>query len=229
MKKLYISLAAALLGVASLNARELTFYLGDTPISADETVTFTDYSVEPAGASVEVVMAPKLSLHSDLQNNKINITATCTSGQEVQMCAGGLCQTGAKISKSDISIGTNAKLDLEFEYIGILKKDETIPEVVTEFEAEMSGYTSTYKKFTLVMNPSAGVATLIGDNNSFRAINGGIEYNIAEPSTVELYSITGRKVLSTTLSGEGTMSTSELPRGIYVYTIAGKSGKIYVR
>lgn len=231
MKKLYITLAAALLGVASLQARELTFYLGDDKIAAGEEVIYNEVEKEPiGGGAFEVTIAPKLYLGSDFLSNKIQITANCTSGQDIQMCAGGNCMMGKTVVKTDVKIEANAKLPLEFEYFGELGADEKLPEIITEFEAYDTRYESATKvSFTLVMNRESGALTVIKNNQAFRAIAGGIEYSLEAPATVELYSITGRKVLSAHLDGSGVLSTTSLPKGIYIYTLGDKSGKLYVR
>lgn len=231
MKKLYFTLAAALLGVASLQARELTFYNGDEKIASGEEVTFNEVEKEAiGGGAFEVKIAPKLFLGSDFTSNKIQITAKCTSGQKIQMCAGGACNMGETVVKNDIKVDANSKLPLEFEYLGELEADEVLPEIVTEFEAFDTRYeASTKVSFTLVMNSESGSLTVIKNNQAFRAVAGGIEYSLDAPAAVELYSITGLKVLSAHLDGSGILSTASLPKGIYIYTLGDKSGKLYIR
>ena len=228
MKKLYITLAAALLGVASMQARELAFYMGEEKIATGEEVKFNEIEKEVIPGGFEVTMAPELYLWSDFLSNTIQITAKCTSGQEIQMCAGGDCMKGKEVVKKNIEIKANSKLDLKFDYMAEIE-GETIPEVVTEFEAYDTNYTNTKVSFTLVMNSESGALTVIKNNASFRAVAGGIEYSLDAPAAVELYSITGRKVLSAHLEGNGTLSTASLPKGIYVYTLGDKSGKLYIR
>ncbi len=231
MKKLYITLAAALLGVASLQARELTFYIGDEKIPVGEEISYNEIEKEAiGGGAFEVMIAPKLYLGSDYLSNKIQITADCTSGQTIQMCAGGKCERAAKVVKTDVKIEANAKLPLEFEYAAEIEADEVIPEIITEFEAFDTRYEATTKvSFTLVMNSESGSLTVIKNNQAFRAIAGGIEYSLDAPAAVELYSITGRKVLSAHIDGSGVLSTTSLPKGIYIYTLGDKSGKLYIR
>lgn len=227
MKKLYIALAAALLGTASIQARELTFYLGNQAITNGASVEFTEIEAETIGSNIEVYMKPEIYLMSDIQTS--SVTVSSKSNLPVQMCAGGACVSGTEIVKENVKLDANKKLDIQFHYETVIPATESVPEVVTEFEAVDPRYPDTAKKFTLVMNPSAGVATIISDNDSFRAVAGGIDYSFAAPTAVELYSITGARVLATTLQGNGTLETSNLPKGIYVYTFAGKSGKIYLR
>lgn len=230
MKKLYLTLAAALLSIGSMAARELVFYVGDTPVKPDETVKFTNIEVTPVGGGAsEVIMDPQLSLWTDIYSNTIRLTAKCTSGQSISMCAGGACESNNEITKNGVEVKSNQKLNLQFEYTDMVEADQAVPEVVTEFTAVDVNRPATEKKFTLVMNPSAGVATIITDKANFRAVAGGIQYSFDAPTAVALYSITGQKALATTLNGNGTLSTANLPAGIYVYTLNGKSGKLYIR
>lgn len=227
MKKLYIALAAALLGTASIQARELTFYIGNQAIANGASVEFTEIEAETIGSNIEVYMAPQLYLMADVPMT--SVTVSTKSNLETSICAGSLCVSGTEVVKENIKLDANKKLDLQFHYEAVIPATQSVPEVVTEFEAVDPRYPDTAKKFTLVMNPSAGIATIISDNDSFRAVAGGIDYSFAAPTAVELYSITGARVLATTLQGNGTLETSNLPKGIYVYTFAGKSGKIYLR
>ena len=230
MKKLYVTIMAALLGSSSLAARELVFYMGATPIADKETVQFKDIEISPIGGGrSEVLMEPQLYLFTDIVTSSVKISANCISGQTISMCAGGLCEANASVVKENVSIASNQKLPLEFHYEGYLEAGQEAPQVVTEFEAVDTRHTETLKSFTLVMNPQSGVATVIGTNNSFRAVSGGIEYSFETPTAVEIFNTAGQGVLSDTLSGAGTLSTSGLDAGVYIYSLNGATGKIYIR
>ena len=62
---------------------------------------------------------------------------------------------------------------------------------------------------------------------SFR--NNVLSYNLQPPATLAVYSITGASVINRTVSGNGTVDFSILPRGIYIYTLGGKATKVLVR
>jgi len=230
MKKLYLAMAAALLSIASMSARELTFYLNNTPIANGETVKYelSEDEVQKSGDQTYIECYPNLSLHADLVGS-VDITATCTTGQTIGLCAGGACVKGTEIVKENVSIQGGTKLPLNFDYEAEIAAGENIPQVITEFKALYHGKQSTLKTFTFIINPTAGLATVIADDASFRAVKGGIEYNLDAPAAVALYSITGQKVLTANLNGTGTLSTANLPAGIYVYTLNGHSSKIYLR
>ena len=117
MKKLYFLMAALLVGGIS-QARELTFYFGNDVVEPNSTVVLK-----------EVVMAPPLYVSSDIYTKDLKITATCTSGQEIQLCAGGNCMTGPTVTKEGIKVQPDQKLALDLEYIAQMPVDETAPRV----------------------------------------------------------------------------------------------------
>ncbi|MGN0211150.1 MAG: hypothetical protein ACI391_08580 [Muribaculaceae bacterium] len=227
MKKIYLSMLALLLCFGVAEARKLTFYIGKTAITPGETVSFEDIVVDDYGDYREVTMAPELYLTSDIYSSKINITAKCTSGQSIQMCAGGACAMGETVTKENISIQTNAFLELKFDYIVELEGDEAIPVVVTEFSAVDTAYPETAVTFTLVMGEKGGV-TLIENNADLVAVDGGIQYNVEQPTSLEIVDFQGRKVAEATVNGFGFLPI-DAPAGVYVYTFGENSGKIYIK
>ena len=69
-------------------------------------------------------------------------------------------------------------------------------------------------------------------DNEITSVQGGIKYNLTGASEVNLYDMTGHRVLGTTVSGSGIIPTVQLPAGIYVYSVEGTSrrtGKLFVR
>lgn len=231
MKKLYLLMAGLMLG-SMADARELTFYFGNEVIAPNSTITYNEVETVPAGGMKEVTIAPELYISSDIYTSKLSITATCTSGQEIRMCAGGNCEKGTTVTKSGVKVQPDEKLDLEFEYIETLAENEEVPTITTTIEAQDGDYADTHKSFTIVMNGNASVS-LIENDNRFMPVEGGIAYNLDGQSTVELFNMAGVKVMSVKVNGNGLLSTESLASGIYLYSVdnrAGKmSGKIYIR
>lgn len=230
MKKL-ILLSAAVLAL-SAQARELTFFLGDTEVKPGETLIFNDITKEPAGTGFDVVMAPELYVHSDIVTSNVTITAECTSGQSIQMCCGGDCMAGTTVTKTGLRIGTNDKLALDFEYTDFILADAAIPTVTTTFTAVDPKYPDTQVTMTLEMNKQSGVASVTVSQNTIAAVNGGIKYDVDGHATLCLIDITGRTVLREAVEGSGVLSTSSLPRGLYIYRLTGASnlsGKLQLR
>ena len=236
MKKIYLVAAAALLATAPISARELTFYNGSTAITNGSTIESQAFDVTPIGNNnVEIYFEPDLYLAADYWTNSVNLTAKCVSGHTIQLCtplaAGqtGSCQTGTEVTKQVITISSSAKIALKYEYVVEQSESDAIPVVVTEFSAVDTKYTTVTADFTVVMGSNSGVTSVFANDASFKAVNGGIAYEFAGRTEVALYSLSGEKVLATVLEGQGVLSTSHLPAGIYAYTAGSKSGKVYLR
>lgn len=226
MKHLY-TLLLALLCVGAMSARTLTFYQGNKAITPGSTVYFSDVTIEDVGGGYRsVVMDPKLYLGTDIYSSKIKITARCTSGQEVSMCAGGDCVFATSITKENITVQTGQKLDLMFEYADYnLAPGAEIPTVTVEFEAVDVQHTETLTTFTIVMGPNASALSEIRADKEIVYTPAGLEYNLQAPSTIALYSITGTQVLSVKADGQGTVNTHSLRPGIYLYAVTSRNGR----
>lgn len=229
MKKIYLLAAAALFAAAPLSARVLTFYNGEAPIENGTTIVSNDFEVDALGEMVEVIFEPKLYIGTDIWTNTVQVTAKCISGQEIQLCAGGTCEKGTEVVKTKVTIQPTSKLALQYDYNAFLPANEPIPTVVTEISAVDTKYPDVTASFTITMNASSGVTDIFANDASFKAVAGGIEYDFATLTDVTLYSLSGEKVLETTLEGSGVLSTSHLPKGIYAYKAGAKSGKLYLR
>lgn len=231
MKKFYLLLTALLVaGVAKAN---LTFYLGDTKIEPNSTVTFNEVQKEFVG-SWEVMIAPKIYVESDIFSNKINVNATCTTGQTVQMCYGG-CQVGTSVDKT-VKANANNKVDLEFEFTGVFDNEADIPtDITVHFTAQDGNKLATKLEFDLILNSDKASLTLVESNaKPVRYTSAGLEYNLDGRANVALYDITGRQVLNFAAEGQGTVNTHSLHTGIYLYSVrtasgAKHTGKIYVK
>lgn len=164
MKQIYLFVFMTLLGLTA-RAQELTFYIGDTKIEPKSTIYFNDIKIVEASEGVDYTMAPKLSIASDADAT-VNIKAACTSGQKIQLCAGGLCEMGTTVEKKDISLKAATKQDLQFECIGYtLSDDEKIPVVVTDISARTTDGKGEVS-FTIVMNDPKGGIETVADNET---------------------------------------------------------------
>lgn len=230
MNKIYTTLLALSLA-GSATAMELTFYIGDKAVTNEATEYFSGIEKEDYGDYFEVKMDPKLSLGTDTYSSAIRITAECTSGQSIQMCAGGQCEGGKTVVKDGVRIQAGEKLNLRFDYVGELDNGDPIPTVTTHFEAVVPEYPETRREFVLVMSETgAGVADIDANGGDTVALTQvGLYYNLAAPSDATLYDICGKCVVNTKVSGEGVLSLAGLHKGIYIYRIASKTGKIIVK
>lgn len=227
MKKLYAIMLGLALGL-SAQARELTFYLGDEVIAPASEIEFNDITVEDMGAFSIVTMAPDLYISSDIYTSELNITATCTSGQTVQMCAGGACKSGQVVKKENVKVQAGAKLPLRFDFETELGPGEPIPNVVTLLEAQDGDFEQTHKQFVITMGQKGSVET-IELPAGVRVLDGALAYELSAPARLTLYNAAGACVLDATLDGCGTISTAHLAKGIYVYALGKTTGKIFIK
>ncbi len=232
MKKIYLFLAALLVaGVAHAN---LTFYIGDKKIEPNTTITFSEIQKEFVG-EWDVVMDPNLSIESDIFTNKLSITATCTTGQIIQMCAGGNCEKAQSVKKTGVTARAETKVPLQFEYTGTFASEADIPtNISVHFSAQVGVDETTLVEFDLILNPDGSGLTLVESARPVRYTSAGLEYNLTDRAVVTLYDITGRQVLHANAEGQGTVNTHTLPAGLYIYAIRSangtrQTGKIYVK
>lgn len=225
MKKFYITFLGSLLCL-SAQARELTFWMDGRQIKPGETVECNNVSIIEEDTYKEVTMDPKLSISSDIYTSQLTVTATCTSGQDIRMCAGGSCMGGESVTKKNVKVQANQKLNLEFEYIGELDLEEKIPVVTTVFEAQDGTYAETLVQFVLTMCEEGASVSVIEVADEIRPVAGGLQYSLETPARFELHTVGGACVHSAELSGNGTVSAAP---GLYIYTIGNKTGKVFIK
>ncbi|MDE6484083.1 MAG: hypothetical protein K2L14_01645 [Duncaniella sp.] len=225
MKKLLLILSFMAI-VQYAGAIELSFWLGNQKINPGETIKFNDITVEDYGTWKEVTMKPKIYLQSNIYSSDVRLTATCTSGQEIQVCTNGKCRKGATITVSDFTLQTNQKFDIGFDYIAELDSDEAIPVVVTTIEAEDVTTSGSKVQFVIEMSEKGASITEITTSESLKAVAGGVAFNAEGTAQLYITNILGVNVFNREVSGEGTVA---LPQGLYVYRFGNKTGKIYVK
>ena len=227
MKK-FLLLLAGVSAYMSADAIELTFWMGNQQITPDQTVKFTDIDIVnyDEDGYKEVKMDPKLSISSNIFSSDVKITATCTSGQSIQMCAGGLCRGGVTVTKEGVTVRPNQKLDLGFDYAGEFDLDETIPTVVTVIEAEDVQESDSKVQFIIEMGEAGASVSTIEVNDDFKAVESGVAYSADKDCTLTITTMSGVNVYTANVSGEGFIS---LDKGLYVYTFGSRSGKIYIK
>lgn len=232
MKKLLLILASAAAAMTA-QARELTFWLGDEKIEPGSSIEFTKPEVTDLGGVDQLMFAPELYISSDIYSSKIKVTAVCTTGQTFQMCCGGQCSNGTTVVKENVKVQTGQKLPLEFEYVEFPWMGGEYPTIVTEFEAQDGSYENTNIKFVLTMGPDGASVEAVEVDAPVRITSAGIVYNLPAGGTIELFSITGSRALKASLHGSGTLDTTSLKRGVYVYTLAtpslSRTGKLVVK
>lgn len=228
MKKFYLILSA-LAVAASVHAGDIKFMLGDKTLSKGETIEFNEIEDDGYGT---FVIKPDLAVIDTQATTSGSVVADCTTGQDIQMCCGGNCMRGSKVTKTGLTFAANKKLGLEFEYMDFMaeSKDDLDKDITVNFTAEDGkGGSST---LVLVMNSSkGGVAAVLGDKPEVKLVGNLLIYKVNGTSTLSLHNILGVRAMQTVVSGSGSLNLNDLPKGIYVYSIQGDtslSGKISI-
>jgi hypothetical protein len=223
MKK-HLLLALALIpGALTANAT-IDMFMGEQKLDIDGTYTFNTITEDPNTGGF--IIDPHLSLLST-EDAMVNITARCTSGQKIQMCAGGQCVTNTTVSKT-VELKTDTKLDLRFEYINNEIEDRTqLPKNITTVFTVEDLEVQTY---TIVMNSDgSGISAVIDRDREVVYANGELIYNLDRVAKLTLCDTNGHVVLNTSVDGYGSISLANLAKGIYIYRLGHSTGKVVVR
>lgn len=228
MKKILLLMAAGIM-TSSLYAGDINLYSENT-LWEPGTHLFNTMNLEGGNGFLSVTIDPKLSIMSNERTFDVQVTAVCTSGQKIQMCAGGQCVKDTKVVKSGLILKPDTPLDLRFEYMDFFESELQIPRnITTELTVEELGVESSKKSYTIVMNGELSKVDVIAHDKEIFLINGQLHYALSGAATLNLYDANGRTVKTAVLEGNGILSLSELPKGIYIYTLSGNnqiSGKI---
>lgn len=224
MKKFYTLLAASVFAVAA-NAVTISFVQNNVSLPFGEEITFNTGSVDMFGS---ITYNPGIYVLSD-QDVTVNVKAMCLTGQKIQMCCGGDCESGESVTKDNIKLSGGTLLDTQFEYIYVPKQGEEKPSIVTallavekpeslgEYVAEL------YVNFDL---KNSSVSILEADREVVYR-NGLLEYNAGQLCEFTIYDSNGRIVYNTSINGQGSINLEHLAQGNYVYRIGNKAGKFF--
>lgn len=234
MKKLYFLAAAALLTAGSASAKSFTLYAGETEVTngaeiivGEDKIELTDLS--EYGMGVEYKYDPELYVVTDESAN-ITVNAKCTSGPEIQLCFGDACKPGKELTQTNI-VKAGVRTSLMFEALGYVTTINEVPEISAEVTVQYADDADSAVKVYIVMGPKASVEVVKFDP-SFCVGNGHISYDLNGAAVASIYNLNGAEVVRANISGQGTISTANLPKGVYVYRLQGAkniAGKLIVR
>lgn len=231
MKKFYLMLGAALLGIGA-NAQTLTFKLDGKVVEPGTTVIFEGGDkYEVPGVMVTWNCAPEFTV-TPSASGTIDVVGKSLTGDEFQMCCNGGCTPGTLIDKPGINVTANNPYDLVLEFIGTqMGEDAKIPQnAVIEISAQYNGKPETLTKCSVkFFDDGLGVMTVLDGKTSLYSVDGAIQYSVETPSALTIYSTDGSVVDRRKVTGNGTVSTTDLAKGVYLYTLGNKSGKILVK
>lgn len=235
MKKLYFLAAAALLTAGSASAKSFTLYAGETEVTngaeiivGEDKIELTDLS-EYGIDQVDYKYDPELYVVTDESAN-MTVNAKCTSGQNIQLCFGGACRDGKELTQTGL-VEAGKRTGLLFDAIGSVTTIGELPEISAEVTVQYADDADSAVKVYVVMGPKASIQVVKFDP-SFCVGNGVINYDLNGAAVASIYNLNGAEVLRANISGQGTISTANLPKGVYVYRLQGAkniAGKLIVR
>ena len=234
MKKFLLSAALISSAILGTNAQVLSFLDKEGKnIANGSTYVFEGYDEEELiPGMVIVTVNPAISVTSSADAT-ITVQTTLIKGEGYQLCAGGNCVSGNPaspvITKNNVSAVANKAIDLELE--AILNFYGNDPVVVPFYEILVEAWynsnPSNKVSFTLNMGNvgDAGVDHITADGSSVTVIGKELKYDVIGSASVNVYSLSGKTVVSKTVSGNGSISLGNLPKGVYMYKVSGKAGR----
>lgn len=237
MKTIYSMAAAAILAFGA-QAQTISFTANGVPVEPGTTIKLTEpeitfYEEDQYG---EWLYNPHLfftgSADGVIEANAKAVTPGCM----IQFCLAGSCELGTDISKvAPITGGVSN--DTMFEYsgnaFGVESRDKLpIPkDVISTIDMQYQGKPETHVSLTIICNPDEEGGTISVYENAAQLVSrdGVLEYSIEGSGTLAVYDTNGTRVISSPVEGNGTVSTAGLSKGVYIYTLGAKSGKLVVK
>lgn len=242
MKKFLLSTFLGLGAIASLSAQGLEFQSIDGKVLNGETYTYKLYEVFPYGAGKsEIYVEPDINIFCP-QEGSIEVTAVANG--VIQLCTGGIyegqCLTGESVTQNAVQVAKDGLYPLLLDLSLIVSNEELegykIPEVTVEVTMMYNGQPDSAVTMTVVMGgedaEEAGVEGLAADFNKVNVAGKTLNYSVDSPSTLTLYSLSGKTILNQSVSGKGSLSLNNLSTGVYLYRVSGKktlSGKFIIK
>lgn len=231
MKKFYMLAALAAMAMGA-NAQTIIFTMGDKTLTPGETVVFNDMhkTADYGDDGYDYMYDPKLYFTASQAGN-VDGTVICTTGQDVQFCLGGSCERNPKIIKTGVKVPANEPQNTQFEFGGSTYSADELPpkDVKVDITMQYTGKPETAVSLHFEFNKDLSSVTMVQDDVKIVATPGEVRYNTAEKAVLNLYTMGGQLAAKATVHGNGAINTSNLPKGVYIYTLGNKSGKLIVK
>lgn len=218
-------LLGMLAGLAmTAGAQNVKFYYQGNEVPQNQTLVYSDVIYDDIWG--EYMIKPDVTLKAT-SNATVVVKVVCTTGQSVNLCFGGQCGAPSTtvISKQFNMVAGRAE-NLEYDYASsdpidyIVSTDVYVMDPISE---------ATVNKITLKFDPNAGSVKGVSADKGVAYSNGNLYFNTTEATSFALYNCAGQKVAGYMVNGTNEFSTANLQPGVYVYTVGGKTGKIFVK
>ncbi|MDE7181274.1 MAG: T9SS type A sorting domain-containing protein [Muribaculaceae bacterium] len=221
MKKIYALLACAAVALGT-QAQNVKFFYQGHEIENGTTLVYSDQEEQ----GFDYVLAPAVTVVATA-SQQIKVVADCTTGQSIQLCIGGGCQSGTSVTSASFRANAGQSYDLEYEYFSPVEITEIVSTDITVID-DLFG--STINKITLKFDPdAAGVKVTAVSAENVTVGNGALNYSVEAPTTLALYNTAGQEVYNATVREQGSVSTASYAPGIYIYRLGSKTGKFVVK
>lgn len=224
MKKIFTTLALAFACVAPSFAALTATYDGKA-IGYGDVITLSAEDFEEVLPKYLYAAEADFDIQTDTKEVAFSLTADCPYFQYCIKQCFDLKLVGDEYTASG-TIKPNEVLQIHVNFMGV----EALPQEAGEMHIILdNGNESDMLAFTVKFDTKpAGVEGLeTAVKASYR--NNVLTYSLDAPATLAVYSITGAVALNRTVSGNGSVDFSTLPKGIYVYTLGGKANKVLVK
>lgn len=235
MKKLF-TLLTVMAGMLTASAEGFTLYHGDTPLT-DGAVVEVGYE-KPA----PVLSEWKAGIYLQAPERGDYRFSASTDGTGVQVCLPPTCQPMTAGTPLTL-IGTldgEVKHDLQIhrQTSGMgAPTDEVIlklcvQEIIIDDDNAPIGdpVNITVKFLPKTAEEVASIEAVGAPTHTIGLASPRVlRYNVAPSTRLSIYSLTGARAMSATISGSGTLSLDRLAPGIYIYRAGALTGKLLVK
>lgn len=230
MKKIFTLLLLGTAATLAANADIVVKYDGNTvnngstiyvDITKTETVlpgvTIVEYSAEPEITFVGTVYSTvTLTATSDVTNGALSI---CWPLNCQNFDANNATRTAsAEITDSEAQ-------DIQLHYLAKSEEAHIAPATVKVVLSSDDDEEDDVAFTVVFQDEGAGLQGVDANAPAVKVQGSALTYNVLTETTLTVYNIAGRAVVSTTVNGNGAVSLSDLPAGIYIYRLDKLSGK----
>lgn len=236
MKKLSLILGLGLIAMGANAATLKLTMVGDKEIQNGETIVFNDGEIDQKdGYYTYWCFDPEIMITGS-EAGAITLNFECTTGQSIQCCISSDlgCISGETVNIPSFNLAANTPTPMMFDYTEQPRRpgSETLPtDVTANVSVKYLSDETSEIKFTMIFNhkDENAVSNVREEDAKLIVNNGAIEYATAEAAVLNVYDTCGRLVISEKVNGNGSVATTGLGKGVYVYTLGAKSGKFLVK
>lgn len=226
MKKIFTSAALAIF-CAFASSAAITVTVDGKPLENEATVKFTadDFKSTPMGPVFRFIAEKDFVINADAA--PIQFTLISDNGTGFGFCPdvcyapelrGDTYTCSGELTKKENTVSIHK------EYV----MQPSLPKSQCYMAVQLT-QGDDYFAFVIEVDTEAAGVGNVDAASQVSFANNVVSYSLSAPSELAVYSITGSKVLSHTVSGTGSVDLSHLSRGVYIYTLAGKTSRVLVK